>query len=284
MTVTQNSKKDHWSSKAYNTSASFVPKLATTVYSYLDPQPTDSILDIGCGDGPLTAQIAGAVSSGRVLGLDASPSMIQTAQKDYAPSKHPNLIFQVADCTKLSKEVPEVLDGSFDKVFSNAAYHWILRNPETRKDVFSDAFKALKPGGSLVFEMGGAGNVAEVRSTIIAALAMHGVLLDEARKADPWFFPSEKWMSAMLEDVGFQVERVELEYRPTRLTDHDEGGLEGWVRLFGAQLLETVSELTRAEVVRWVVEVLRSSCQREEDGSWWIGYVRLRAVAKKPQH
>ncbi|KAK7554527.1 hypothetical protein IWX49DRAFT_100408 [Phyllosticta citricarpa] len=282
MAGTQSTDKDHWTSKAYNTSASFVPKLTSTVVSYLDPQPSDRILDIGCGDGPLTAQIASAALSGQVLGLDASPSMINTAQADHTPSKHPNLTFQVADCTKLSKEAPEVLNGSWDKVFSNAAYHWILRNPETRRDVFVDAFKALKPGGGLIFEMGGAGNVAEVRSTIIAALAKHGIPLDEVRAADPWFFPSEKWMAAMLKDVGFNVEKVELEYRPTKLTDDDEGGLEGWVRLFGAQLLEKVDEMERAEVVKWVVEVLRSSCRREEDGSWWIGYVRLRAIARKP--
>ncbi|KAK7542435.1 methyltransferase [Phyllosticta citribraziliensis] len=282
MPPTQTTNKDHWTSKAYNTSASFVPKLTSTVVSYLDAQPTDTVLDIGCGDGPLTAQIAAAAQLGRVVGLDASPSMISSAQADYAHSKHPNLAFRVADCTKLSKEAPDVLNGSWDKVFSNAAYHWILRNPETRRDVFVDAFNALKPGGALVFEMGGAGNVAEVRSTIIAALVIHGIPLDEVRAADPWFFPSEKWMATTLEDVGFNVEKVELEYRPTKLTGDDEGGLDGWVRLFGAQLLEKVNELKRAEVVKWVVEVLRSSCRREEDGSWWIGYVRLRAVAKKP--
>lgn len=88
-------------------------------------------------------------------------------------------------------------------------------------------------------------------------------------------------MRERLEEAGFGVERVEKEYRPTRLTTDEGGGVEGWVRLFGKAFLEAVEEgARRDEVVRWVVEALRGSCERE-DGSWWLGYVRLRAVARK---
>lgn len=54
--------------------------------------------------------------------------------------------------------------SEYDKVFSNAAMHWILRNEATQKDFFLGVKGALKTGGSFVFEMGGMGNVAEVRS------------------------------------------------------------------------------------------------------------------------
>lgn len=73
-----------------------MPQLTTTVLSYLSPEPTDHILDIGCGDGPLTEHIASLVPQGSVLGLDASPSMIKTAQEEH--SSLPNISFQVADC------------------------------------------------------------------------------------------------------------------------------------------------------------------------------------------
>ncbi|KAF1989684.1 hypothetical protein K402DRAFT_261425 [Aulographum hederae CBS 113979] len=273
---------DHWTSKAYTTSAPFVPRLTSTVLSYLSPKPTDHILDLGCGDGVLTSQLASSVPSGRVLGLDASPSMIETARSSYL-AHHPNLEFRIQDCTRLVEALashPE-LDGQWDKVFSNAALHWIMRAPATRESVLAAAYAALKRGGTFVFEMGGAGNVAEVHTALIAALVAQGVPVLEAREASPWFFPSEDWMRTELEKVGFTVEKCEVEYRPTRMTDEKGGGLAGWVRLMGAEFLEKVEEERSEEAVGFVCELLESVVTREEDGSVWIGYVRLRAVAKK---
>lgn len=248
--------------------------------SYLDASPNDRILDIGCGDGPLTAQIAQSASSGVILGLDASPSFISTAQEKHTSK---NCSFRLHDCTKLS-QCADAVNGSWDKVFSNAALHWILRNPETRMDVLRDCYSALKPGGRFVFEMGGKGNIAEIHAAMIAALVAHGVPLQKARDSSPWFFPSDVWMRQALTEVGFDVEKAELEYRPTKCTPKSEdgsGGLEGWIKLMGAQMLEAVEEAKRESVVRQVVETLETIDTREEDGSVWIGYVRLRAVARK---
>lgn len=269
----------------YTTSAAFVPLLTNTITTYLSPTPTDRILDLGCGDGLLSARIAATLdptSNGHLLGLDASASMIRSASTAHAS---PTATFRVADCAALgAAALPDLLTpSSFDKVFSNAALHWILRAPATRTAVFADAFRLLKPGGALVFEMGGAGNIAEVQAALAAAMVTHGGVSDieAAREACPWFFPDEAWVREVLGRVGFEVERVESEYRPTRLTEGEGGGLEGWVRLMGAGWLEGVDEGRREGVVRWVVEVLRGACRRE-DGGWWLGYVRLRAVARKP--
>lgn len=272
--------KDHWSAAKYSSAASFVPKLTSTVISYLDVQSNDRILDIGCGDGPLTAQIAQAAGSVKVLGLDASQSFISTAQEKHASG---NCTFKLQDCTKLD-ECSDAVSGKWDKVFSNAALHWILHNPETRLDVFRNAYKALTPGGKLVFEMGGKGNVAEIQAAFTAALIHAGLSVEKARAANPWFFPSVDWMTQALTDVGFEVEKCEYEYRPTKLNPDNEdktGGLEGWLRLMGAQFLEAVEESKREVVLREVCDVLETVVTREEDGSKWIGYVRLRAVALK---
>ncbi|KAF2403887.1 methyltransferase [Trichodelitschia bisporula] len=272
--------KDHWSPQAYTAAASFVPQLTTTVVKYLDPKPGDTILDLGCGDGVLTSQLATAVApEGRVFGVDASESMISGAASKYATS---NLSFQQQDVTAFSPSAREqLLDGSWDKVFSNAALHWILRKRETRTDVVRAAYEALKPGGVFVFELGGHGNVADVRVGLTAALVMQGVSVEEAREVSPWFFPSEEGMRGLLEGVGFAIERLELEYRPTRMTEKEDGGtgLEGWVRLMAAVYVERAREKER--YVRDVLALMEEVVTREGDGSQWLGYVRLRGVARK---
>ncbi|CZT19357.1 related to SAM-dependent methyltransferases [Ramularia collo-cygni] len=279
MAASSINKKDHWSSEAYSSAAGFVPKLTTTVVSYLDPQANDTILDIGCGDGELTAQIA--KSAGRVLGVDASKSFISSAKEKHGALS--NCSFILNDSTQL-QSCPEALTGKWDKAFSNAAMHWILREPSTRAAFFENVHKALKPGGKFVFEMGGKGNVAEIHTAATAALLHAGVPLERAREASPWFFPSTTWMSAALEAAGFEVEKCETEYRPSLLTAEKKdgsGGITGWARLMCAQFLEAAPEEKQEQVLKEICDVIETVITREEDGSRYLGYVRLRAVAKK---
>ena len=269
--------KDHWTAKAYTTSASFVPELTTTILSWLDPQPEDSILDLGCGDGVLTAKIKDRCAA--VTGVDGSANLISAAQKSYGSS--PDLVWEVQDCRFLL-DSPAMKKGHYTKVFSNAALHWILCDPGTRTSVLKAAYDSLQPGGTFVFEMGGAGNVAEVHTALLTAVVHHGLTIKQAREASPWFFPSENLMAKLLGEVGFEVERSQLEYRPTRLTTEKEGGIEGWVRLMGAQFLEKIEEEKREAAVKEVCDVLETILTHEEDGSKWLGYVRLRVSARKP--
>ena len=150
--VQQMQPRDHWTANAYSASASFVPELTTTVMSWLDPQPEDVILDLGCGDGILTARIKDCCDA--VTGVDSSMNLIKAAQSSYGSNE--KLEWFIQDCRYLEGS-PVLEDGRYTKVFSNAALHWILRDPQTRKSVFRSAYKALRRGGCFVFEMGGAG-------------------------------------------------------------------------------------------------------------------------------
>lgn len=266
--------------KGYSTSANFVydAKITQKVLQYLDPQPADHILDVGCGNAKFTANYLDRV--GYVYGVDASPSFIHSANHDYA--KEGKAHFKLVDCRYLESD-PEAVSGKWDKVVSNAALHWILRDDRTRINTLKACHDALKPGGKFVFEMGGVGNVNEVQAAILSALMHQGISAEEARKADPWFFPSEKWMKSALEGIGFKVETLELEYRPTACTSEEEGGLQGWIRLMGGQMIESLRNKEKEEaVVKEVCEVLETVVTRVEDGSKWLGYVRLRGVAMRP--
>ena len=271
--------KDHWTQKAYSAAASFVPELATTIVQWLNPQADDSILDLGCGDGVLTAKIKSRCDS--ITGVDASANLIDAAKAAYGST--PSQSWHVQDCRYLEKW-DKFEEKAYTKVFSNAALHWILRDPSTRTAVFEAVFKSLAAGGIFAFEMGGAGNVAEVHTALTAALVHQGSSIEEAREACPWFFPSMDRMRDILVETGFEVEKIELEYRPTRLTADTEGGIEGWARLMGAQFFEVLgSEEKKEAAVKEACEVLKTVITHEEDGSMWLGYVRLRALARKPQ-
>ena len=304
-----------WSTDTYSAAASFVPQLTTKLLQLLDPQPDDKILDIGCGDGKYTSLYSSHVTS--VLGLDSSASFVESATKAQStshPSGKGNITFQVADCRHLHTSLPSdyTTHPRFTKITSNAALHWILASPslssisasspsqpKTDPLAILQSFHALlQPGGHLIFEMGGAGNVAETHAALVSALAHHAPMsIASARTYSPWFFPSDTWMRRTLEGIGFEVQVCELEYRPTRLTADGggKGGLRGWVELMGADFFNAVDvheadvevrESKRESMLREVVDVLRDVCGREDEAegegrSEWLGYVRLRCKARK---
>ncbi|KAI1080206.1 S-adenosyl-L-methionine-dependent methyltransferase [Whalleya microplaca] len=275
MTSSISNKTDFWSADDYGTKvAPFVAALTSKIVEWLDPQPQDEILDVGCGDGVLTAKIAPHVK--RMVGVDGSPNMIKSSNKTF-----PALDARVVDCRYLDRDA-NLCTASFDKVFSNAALHWILRDEATRTNAIKGCFNALKPGGLLVSESGGLGNVAEVHAAIIAALVHQGIPVGVARSASPWWFPSIEAMKDLVESQGFRWLKGEVELRQTVLTKGEGGGIEGWVRLFGANFLELLpAEAQRDAAVEEVVQVLEGVGRRQHDGAFTVNYVRLRFVAQK---
>ncbi|HTQ97147.1 MAG TPA: class I SAM-dependent methyltransferase, partial [Candidatus Acidoferrum sp.] len=108
MSATQGS---HWNAGLYDDKHSFVWKMAAGLLDLLEVKPGERILDLGCGTGPLTQQIA--EKGAHVVGIDRSPDMIRQAKE-----KYPVLPFEVMDATQISFAEP------FDAVFSNATLHW----------------------------------------------------------------------------------------------------------------------------------------------------------------
>ncbi|KAE8316578.1 S-adenosyl-L-methionine-dependent methyltransferase [Aspergillus transmontanensis] len=277
MSQTQAGQKDYWSSETYEAAASFVPHFADTLVQSIDFKPTDRILDIGCGDGKYTSRFASAVSY--VLGVDSSPSMIAQAKTlDYGGTATD---FRIVDCRHL-EESAEVMQGNWDKVTSNAALHWILNDSDTRMSTLKNIFRSMKPGGTFFFEMCGHGNAPEMTTAFMFALVDHGVPIETVEAAWALFYPSDVYMKKALESVGFQVKMIALNTQPVELTANENGGLEGFLRLIGAQMLDLLDTKERKDnAIKQMCRMLRFGTTRE-DGSQWITYTSLRCVAVKP--
>jgi trans-aconitate methyltransferase len=146
-----------WNSQTYATNARFVADLGLSVVEWLNPQLSDRILDLGCGDGALTIKLKNLGCE--VVGVDASEDLIATARSL-------GLDAHVMDGHYLA------FDRPFDAVFSNAALHW-MQQPE---QVIAGVTRSLKPGGRFVGEFGGAGNVATIHQAlmVIAQLRENG--------------------------------------------------------------------------------------------------------------
>lgn len=241
-----------WSPTDYQRHAAFVPALGASILERLAPRPGERILDLGCGDGVLTAKLVEAGAT--VVGVDASPQMIAAAVER-------GLDAQVMDGRALTFE------AEFDAVFSNAALHWI---PEADAVVRGVA-RALKPGGRFVAEFGGHTNVAAIATAIRAVLTRRGIPFTW-----PWFYPTPDEYRAVLDAAGLRVEEVRLVPRPTPLPS----GMAAWLGTFGGALMQRVPPGALEEVTAEIVDLLAPAL-RDTAGNWTADYVRLQAVAHR---
>src|SRR5271169_3895294 len=236
-----------WDAKLYNAKHDFVWKYGSDVVSLLEPRTGERILDLGCGTGHLTAQIAepGAL----VIGVDRSAEMVAAARLAY-----PNLKFEISDARNLA------FREEFDAVFSNAMLHWI-HEPEL---VLQGVWKSLRPGGRFVAELGGKGNIGAMQEAFDLALLELGAA--KAGEVNPWYYPSVSEYSTLAERNGFEVRFITLFDRPTGLAD-GAAGLRNWIVMFGADYLAKAGEAMREEFLDRVEEILRPKLFR--DGQWW---------------
>ena len=157
----------------------------------------------------------------------------------------------------------------FDAVFSNAALHWMLDMSAVAKAMA----RALRPGGRLIAELGGKGNIHRIETALKSLLSNVGHAIPPSRT----IFPSISEYTTILESGNLEVQSAVLFDRPTLL--EGEEGMENWLRQFSWYHFEALSTPQQADAVKQVVAALKPQLFRE--GNWYADYRRLRIIAFK---
>jgi trans-aconitate methyltransferase len=254
-----------WDPDDYRRSSSAQFNWAMTLIAGLDLKGKENILDIGCGDGRITAILAEKVPKGRVLGMDISPEMIGHAEKTH--SGVPNLRFQVADASRLH------FKDEFDLVVSFACLHWV----KDHLPVLRGVNESLVPGGHFLMQCGGKGNAARILD-----------LTGEIIESSPWqehfrdfafpynFYGPEEYR-VWLKNAGLTAKRVELVSKD--MVHQGQEGLEGIIRTTWLPYTERLPVYLRE---RFVKEVAGRYLQRyplDEKGQAHVQMMRLEVDA-----
>lgn len=247
---------DQWNADLYKEKHAFVFEYGNSLIDWLQPKAGEAILDLGCGTGELTAQLAQQGAS--VTGIDASAAMIASARAHF-----PGISFEVADATSFS------LPQQFDGIFSNAALHWVRE----KEKAIARMHAQLKKGGRIAIEMGGKGNVHSILTALEKAMRQRGYTCEPI-----WYFPSPAEYTTLLEKAGFKIDRVHFFDRPSKLAD-PETGISDWLEMFGQYLFAGVPEEEVGAILQQVQQELAPKLMK--NGALYADYVRLRVSATK---
>jgi trans-aconitate methyltransferase len=255
--ITANDTK--WNARLYDDKHNFVFKFGEDVVQLLNPRQGERILDLGSGTGYLTNVIAQA--GARVIGIDNSPAMVDRARAAY-----PDLDFRVLSATDFHFDTP------FNAIFSNATLHWVL----DKEKAIDNIYHALRPGGRLVLEMGGKGNVEEIIVAIRKVLTRHHYYSNAATQI--WHFPSLGEYTTLLERRGFRIHSAAHFDRPTQLQDADNG-IKDWIRMFGSAFFKDIPGPDIDTILEEIQDALKPT--HYINHNWIADYKRLRIEAIK---
>ncbi|WP_456465520.1 class I SAM-dependent methyltransferase [Desulfurobacterium sp.] len=256
-----------WNAGDYAKNSLFQKKWARELIKKLSLKGNERILDIGCGDGKVTFEIAQHVPDGCAVGIDSSEEMVKLASKMFPPSKYPNLSFKLLDVREMD------FFEEFDVIFSNAALHWVIDH----KPVLRRMFRALKPGGRAVVQMGGKGNAAgvvEVLNKIMTENPWKEYFLDFSF---PYGFHSPERYKPRLIDAGFKVQYIEL--KPKMMIYESVEKFKGWIRTTWLPYINRVPEKLRNSFIDLVVERYLDKHPIDGNGRIKVSMQRLEFVA-----
>jgi trans-aconitate 2-methyltransferase len=265
-----NSKNYAWDAKDYAKNSQNQFQWAKELIPKLKLQENEALLDIGCGDGKITAELAKCLPHGKVVGIDSSTQMIKLAQTNFPKRDYPNLDFQVMDARKLS------FHEEFDLIFSNATLHWIIN----QKPILEGIQRSLKLKGRLIVQMAGKGNAQEIITLLSDLMTENQWKQFFGDFAFPYGFFSAEEYRAFLFEAGLKPVRVEL--FPRDMKHVGEEGLAGWIRTTWLPYTERLPVELRDLFVKEIVRRYLKKHPIDVDGIVHLGMIRLEIEACKP--
>ena len=259
-----------WNAADYAKSSSCQQQWAREVIGKLELKGDETLLDIGCGDGKVTAEIAVCLPMGSVLGVDSSAEMLALAQSQYSADAFPNLCFQQQDARSLP------FRGEFDVVFSNATLHWVLGHAPVLRGISA----SLERGGKTLLQMGGRGNAADVVAVVERVIASQEWRGYFQGFGFPYGFYGPEEYQEWLREAGLQVRRVEL--IPKDAAHQGRAGFEGWFRTTWLPYTQRLPEEKRDAFIAEVVARYLENHPLDDHGLVHVKMVRLEVESLKP--
>lgn len=265
-----NSKKNYaWNASDYSKNSQNQFQWAKELIPKLRLRGNESLLDIGCGDGKITAEISKCLPNGKALGIDSSSQMIKLAKNTFQNEQYLNLTFQLMDAQSLSFE------KRFDLAFSNAALHWII----DQKAVLQGVQRSLKPHGRILFQMAGKGNAQAVLKIFDELL----VLPQWQRYFDGFTFPyaflGSQEYKQLLVDTDFKPVRIDLFPRVMKFPNAE--GMAGWIRTTWLPFTERIPVEMRDDFVKEIVGRYLVDHHADDLGVVHLDMIRLEVEAQK---
>ncbi len=229
----------------------------------------ETVIDAGCGTGRLTAQLLDRLPAGRVIAVDRDAAMLGTAEAELAPRFGERVRFVQADLLDLDAAV----GGPADRVFSTATFHWVADHDR----LFAALFRSLRPGGWLVAQCGGAGNIATVIGHAAAVAREPDLAPYLAGWPGPWHFSTDDEAAYRLATAGFTDIETALIDAP--VTQPDRDAFAGFARsvVFGEHLARLPGDRLRDRFISGITE--RAS---HDDSPYTLDYRRLNIRARRP--
>ncbi len=206
--MTPDTEHREWDASAYDRVSDVQEDWSKGVLDRLELNGDETVLDAGCGSGRVTKLLLERLPKGRVIGVDASRSMVEAA-REALPDRTE---FIVSDLLDLD------LDEAVDAVFSNATFHWILDH----RRLFERLHAALRPGGALEAQCGGIGNLDEFLNSLENVNGDERFASYVRGVASVWNFASPGDTELRLQNAGFEEERCWLEERVEKPRDPRE--------------------------------------------------------------
>jgi len=176
--------------------------------SELEITGNEAILDLGCGDGVLTEQLSALVPNGKVIGIDASRGMIETANN----YRKDNLIFICKDINDID------FVNCFDVIFSNATLHWV----KDHERLLKNSIVALRQNGIIRWNFAGNGNCSNFFDTVKTVMNENVFRKYFVDFEWPWYMPSKDEYEELIANAGFHKVHVGFENADRYFSDSDE--------------------------------------------------------------